>query len=110
MIVPQVLLNCSLAFYLTYFFPQLLYNCMYEAGARHISLLTQSLMILASTLDLTYGVGFNLAWQYQLVSCVSLVGLFVQDMLIFRSAWKYHHDRRKVKHGLSGFGTDEDIR
>ena len=80
-------LNISFLIYFLYFFPQIIYNQI-KCQANNISYFTQLLMITANGLDLVYGFGLKLQWQYRTVSIFSLSCLLFQQ-------WQIHRDSKK---------------
>ena len=82
-IIGHITLNISLFIYFVHFLPQIIHN-QRAHKTYEISLFTHSFMILANSLDLVYGVGFHLQWQYILVDVVLLTYLFIQQMQILR--------------------------
>ena len=87
--IGHISLNISLLIYLVYFIPQLIHNYRGQ-HTDEISLQTQILMLTASASGMVYGFGFNLEWQYNLVSVVSLLSLVIQHVQI---TW-YNRTRR----------------
>ena len=83
--IGTISLNLSLIIYCLYFFPQIIYNQL-KCQAGNISYLTQILMITANGLDLIYGFGFNLEWQYRTVSILTLSCLLFQQWQIYRDS------------------------
>ncbi|MFZ9036126.1 MAG: PQ-loop repeat-containing protein [Francisellaceae bacterium] len=91
--IGTISINISFALYCIYFLPQVIYNQIYRHASR-ISHTTQFLMILANTLDLIYGFGFNLQWQYRMVTIITLICLLIQQWQIWRDessiSWRLH--------------------
>lgn len=83
--IGTISLNISLIIYCLYFFPQIIYNQL-KCQAGNISYLTQILMITTNGLDLIYGFGFNLEWQYRTVSILTLSCLLFKQWQIYRDS------------------------
>ncbi|MCF6807356.1 PQ-loop repeat-containing protein [Thiotrichales bacterium 19S9-12] len=80
-------LNISLVIYCIYFIPQIIYNQMIKK-TEQISLVTQSLMILANICDLIYGFYLFMPWQYKFVTILSLGFLLIQQIQIGLKQYK----------------------
>lgn len=83
-LVGQGALFVSLICYLFYFFPQLIYN-QRQKNARNISWGLHLLYLCGMNMDLIYGFGSNLAWQYKLVTIIGLVCLSIQHMQLCKN-------------------------
>merc|ERR1712216_249254 len=97
----HISLNISACIYFLYFLPQLSYNQIYKRTSK-ISLQMQLIMVLASSLDLTYNIGFELPRQYIWVSVISLVALFVQQVQIFQYGTREDDDRTDMENENGG--------
>lgn len=94
--IGEITLNLSLLIYICYFLPQLWHN--YRGHhTDHISLMTQALMVFANSLDLIFGIGNHLQWQYILVSILTLTALFIQQCQILTYTHKQKKALTKVK-------------
>ena len=86
-------INISFVIYCVYFLPQIIFNQLKHQAAS-ISYGTQSLMVLANLLDLIYGFGFDLQWQYKAVTILTLSCLLFQQWQMYRDAkhksYKFH--------------------
>ena len=82
--IGHITLNISLLVYLIYFIPQIIHNHRQNTTA-DISLSTHSLMIAANIMDLIYGFGFSLEWQYRLVTILTLSFLMIQQFQILKA-------------------------
>ncbi len=83
--IGYISINISFVIYCTYFLPQIIYNQI-KCQAGYISHSNQTLMIVANTLDLIYGFGFNLQWQYRTVTMSILLCLLFQQWQIYRDS------------------------
>ncbi|WP_119344093.1 PQ-loop repeat-containing protein [Facilibium subflavum] len=83
--IGTISINISFLIYCLYFLPQILYNQL-KHQAFGISYGTQLLMILANVLDLIYGFGFDLQWQYKAVTLLTLGLLVIQQYQIYRDS------------------------
>ena len=93
--IGQTTLNISLLIYLVYFVPQIIHN-HFKQKTFEISLWTHWGMLMANSLDLIYGYGYHLPWQYLSVTCISLSFLLLQQ-------WQIHlqsSQRRLLQHLL----------
>lgn len=80
--IGQITLNISLFIYLVYFVPQIIHN-HFNQKTFEISLWTHWGMLMANGLDLVYGYGYGLPWQYLLVTWISLSFLLLQQWQIY---------------------------
>ncbi|WP_018299058.1 PQ-loop repeat-containing protein [Fangia hongkongensis] len=89
--IGMITINISFLIYCLYFLPQLLHNQLKHKTA-DISMSTQALMVLANVLDLIYGFGYGLQWQYRAVTILTLACLIIQQWQIYRDSKKisYH--------------------
>ena len=79
--IGQATLSISLIIYIVQYVPQLIHNSLSNKTSQ-ISLNTQLLIVIAASCDLAYGFGYNLQWQYKLVSILGLIYLIIQQMQI----------------------------
>ena len=97
----QYTLTISLILYLTYFIPQIIYNQLWKKTSS-ISPLTHYGMYLATCLDLLYGLGYGLQWQYVLVSIIALLFLIIQQWQILVQS-KYKSYMSSIGITITGF-------
>jgi|APSaa5957512535_1039671.scaffolds.fasta_scaffold74376_2 uncharacterized protein with PQ loop repeat len=84
--IGHITLNISLLIYLIYFIPQIIHNHRQNTTA-DISLATHSLMVASNMMDLIYGFGFSLEWQYRLVTTLTLSFLMIQQFQILKARY-----------------------
>ncbi|MDA0911179.1 MAG: PQ-loop repeat-containing protein [Proteobacteria bacterium] len=83
--IGHISINISFVIYCIYFLPQIIHNQLkHQAG--HISHGTHLLMVVANVLDLIYGFGFDLQWQYRVVTMLTLACLLFQQWQIYRDS------------------------
>ncbi|WP_119328754.1 PQ-loop repeat-containing protein [Cysteiniphilum halobium] len=92
--IGHISINISFIIYCIYFLPQIIHNQLkHQAG--HISHGTHLLMVIANVLDLIYGFGFDLQWQYRVVTMLTLGCLLFQQWQIYRDSERTKNEKRK---------------
>ena len=82
-LIGHVTLNISFIFYLALFVPQLIHNWKYRS-TQQLSLVMHYLMSLCYIMDILYGFGRHMQWQYKTVTMVGLFCLAIQHGQIYR--------------------------
>lgn len=85
--ISYISINVSFIIYCIYFLPQIIHNQL-KCQLSHISNGTHILMVCANILDLIYGFGFKLQWQYRVVTILALAYLVFQQWQIYRNRSK----------------------
>jgi uncharacterized protein with PQ loop repeat len=81
--IGYITLNISFIVYLAFLLPQLMHNWRYRS-TQCLSLTMHYVMCAAYMLDLMYGFGRHMQWQYQTVSLMGLFCLAIQHVQIYR--------------------------
>ncbi|WP_395947237.1 PQ-loop repeat-containing protein [Caedibacter taeniospiralis] len=97
-------INISFVIYCIYFLPQIIYNQI-KHRANRISHGTHLLMVCANVLDLVYGFGFQLQWQYKMVTILTLVCLLVQQWQIYRDSREKRYPFHILLLAIIAFGV-----
>lgn len=79
--IGHITLNISLFFYVIYFFPQLWRNYK-NVSKSSISYGLHGLYCLAAAADWIYGAGFQMNWQYRMVTAIFALALLIQHLQI----------------------------
>ena len=79
-------LDISFLIYLLYFVPQVIHN-QFARKTKQLSLWLQVLWCVDYMLDLSYGLGRHMQWQYVTVDIVGLFLLFIQHLQIGRQIY-----------------------
>lgn len=79
-------LDISFLIYLLYFVPQVIHN-QFARKTKQLSLWLQALWFIEYMLDLSYGLGRHMQWQYVTVDIVGLFLLFIQHLQIGRQIY-----------------------
>lgn len=82
--IGYITLNLSFILYLIFFVPQLFHNARHS-HIRNLSLGMHYVFCTAYLMDLAYGFGRDMQWQYKTVTIVGLASLTVQHLQIYRS-------------------------
>src|SRR3990167_9795020 len=82
--VGYITLNLSFILYLIFFVPQLFHNARHSR-IQQLSLGMHYVFCTAYLMDLAYGFGRDMQWQYKTVTIVGLASLTVQHFQIYRS-------------------------
>ena len=92
MMVGQISLNLSLCIYMFLYLPQIIHN-QQQIDLTGLSKWMHLILYLAYFLDLLYGFGINLPWQYRVVSAVGLLLMTTQHLQFIRH-FKYQKQKR----------------
>lgn len=89
--IGHISVNISFIIYCVYFLPQIIHNQL-KHQTEHISKYTHLLMVAANVLDLIYGFGFELQWQYKVVTILIMACLLFQQWQIYRDSCNKSYD------------------
>lgn len=93
-VIGHISINISFVIYCIYFLPQIIHN-QFKRQAGHISHGTHLLMVVANALDLIYGFGFDLQWQYRVVTMLTLACLLFQQWQIYRDSKSINQQKNR---------------
>lgn len=77
--IGEITLSISTVIYIVWFLPQIWENFQ-RKSTQGLSLWMHGLLLLGYTIDLMYGFGRHMQWQYRLVTITGLMCLFVQHI------------------------------
>lgn len=77
--IGEISLSVSTIIYIIWFLPQILENFQHKS-TEGLSLWMHGLLLLGYTIDLMYGFGRHMQWQYRLVTVVGLICLLIQHI------------------------------